>query len=128
MYKKEVPKLNRENFPTWQSMMKLHITSIGDTTWTSVETGYTSPTRTLSVEQLRERKEHNQAILEIASIRTYSEYKDINMRDTAKLMWDTLAIIYGGDTNVKRAKVESLRGKFDNMKMLENETIAQYCG
>ena len=42
-------------------------------------------------------------------------------------MWDTLAKIYGGDKNVKRSKVESLRGKFDDMRILESETIAQYC-
>ena len=50
MYKKEVPKLNRENFPAWQMLMKLHIIGIGDTAWTSVETSYTTPTKTLSVE------------------------------------------------------------------------------
>ena len=32
MYKKEVPKLNKENFPAWKSVMKLHIFGIGDTT------------------------------------------------------------------------------------------------
>ena len=42
-------------------------------------------------------------------------------------MWDKLATIYGGDKNFNIAKVESLRGKFDEMRMLESETIAQYC-
>ena len=34
--------------------------------------------------------------------------------------------IYGGDDNVKRSKVESLRGQFDQIKMKEDENIAQY--
>ena len=34
--------------------------------------------------------------------------------------------IYGGDDNVKRAKVESLRGQFDQMKMREDENVANY--
>ena len=38
-----------------------------------------------------------------------------------------LATIYRGDTNVKRAKTKSLRGKFDDMRMLDNENISQYC-
>ena len=42
-------------------------------------------------------------------------------------MWDTLPTIYGGDTNVNKAKSESLRGKFDSMRMLESENISQYC-
>ena len=66
-------------------------------------------------------------MLEIASALTYSEYEDIKNCGISKMMWDTLAIIYGGDANFKRAKDESLRGQFDDMKMLESETIAQYC-
>ena len=34
--------------------------------------------------------------------------------------------IYGGDKNVQRQKAESLRGKFDDMRMEEGENIAQY--
>ena len=59
-------------------------------------------------------------MLEIASTLTYLEYKDTKMCDTVKLMWDTLATIYGSNTNVLRAKAKSLRGKFDDMKILEN--------
>ena len=35
--------------------------------------------------------------------------------------------IYGGEDNVLRAKLESLRGKFDDMRMMEGESIVQYC-
>ena len=42
-------------------------------------------------------------------------------------MWIKLAKIYGGDTNVNRAKFESLRDKFDDMRMLESENMSQYC-
>ena len=41
-------------------------------------------------------------------------------------MWETLSNIYGGDDNFKRAKRESLRGKFDDMRMEEGENAAQY--
>ena len=41
-------------------------------------------------------------------------------------MWTKLKDIYGGDDNVRRAKVESLRGQFDQMKMREDENIAKY--
>ena len=40
-------------------------------------------------------------------------------------MWIKLKDIYGGDENVRRAKVESLRDQFDQMKMKEDENIAQ---
>ena len=41
-------------------------------------------------------------------------------------MWNKMKDIYGGDENVKRAKAESLRGQFDQIKMREDETIAKY--
>lgn len=45
---------------------------------------------------------------------------------TTKGMWDKLTQIYSGDLNVKRARVESLRGKFDDMRVKEGENIVQY--
>ena len=62
MYKKEVPKLNRETFSAWKSVMKLHISSIGDTTWNNIENTYLDPIGTLTTEKLKERKERNQAM------------------------------------------------------------------
>ena len=41
-------------------------------------------------------------------------------------MWEKLATIYGGDTNVNRAKAKNPRGKFDDMRMLESEIFSQY--
>ena len=52
--------------------MKLYITSIGDIPWTNVEHVYVDPIGTLTIEKLKERKEHNQAMLEIASAFSYS--------------------------------------------------------
>ena len=108
MYKKEVPKLNKEKFPAWKSLMKLHISGIGDTTWSSVENGYVDPTRTLTTTQIKEIKENNQAMLEIAYTLSYSIYEDVKDFLNANLMWTTLAKIYGGDTNANKAKSKSL--------------------
>ena len=64
-------------------------------------------------------------MLEIASaLRSYAKYDDIKGCDTTHKMWEILSTIYGGDDNVKRAKRESLRGKFDDMKMEEGENAA----
>ena len=63
-------------------------------------------------------------MLEIALALSYVEYDYIKGCSTAHQMWETLSNIYGGDDNVKRAKRESLRGKFDDMKMEEGENVA----
>lgn len=41
-------------------------------------------------------------------------------------MWHKLKTIYEGDENVLRTKSKSLRGKFDEIRMIEGENIAQY--
>lgn len=128
MYKKEVPKLNKENFPAWQSLMKLHLAGIGDSAKYYIENDYVSPVAPLTAEEMRAKQEHNQAMLEIASTLSYQKFEDTKDFTTTKDMWDTLAKIYGGNLYVLKAKAKSLRGKFDEMKMQEGGNIAQYCG
>ena len=65
-------------------------------------------------------------MLEIASTLSYAEFDDIKGCKYAFQMWEALSNIYGGDHNVQRAKRESLKGKFDEMRMEEGENIAQY--
>ena len=65
-------------------------------------------------------------MLEIASSLSYAEFDDIKSLDSVKKMQDALHTIYGGDNNVQRAKSESLRGKFDDIRMEEGENISQY--
>ena len=41
-------------------------------------------------------------------------------------MWDKLTLVHGEYENVLRAKEEILRGKYDEMKMKDVETIMRY--
>ena len=116
MSKREVPKMNKDNFAAWKSLMKLHLASIGDYAQTSITVDHVDPAGPLTRDDMNKKKEHNQAMLEIASALSYAKYDDIKGCSTAHQMWETLSNIYGGDDNVKRAKRESLRGKFDDMK------------
>ena len=126
MSKREVPKLNKDNFAAWKSLMKLHLGSIGDYAQTSIIVDHITPAGPFIAEDLRKNKEHNQAMLEISLTLSYAEYDDIKGCDTTHKMWTALSTIYGGDQNVQRAKRESLRGKFDDMKMEEGENASQY--
>ena len=105
--------------------MKLHLGGIGDHAQNCMTIEHVDPT-TPTANDMRKKKEHNQAMLEIASALSYAEFDDIEGLHNAKKMWDALKTIYGGEKNVQRAKSKSLRGKFDEMKMEEGETIAQY--
>ena len=103
-YKREIPRLNRNNFSAWQGLMRLHLASIGDSGLTHLDAEYVTPSGTLTVGDLAEKKTHNTMMIDIASALSYEEFDDIKDCKTAFAMWNKLKDIYGGDENVKRAK------------------------
>ena len=107
MAKREVPKLNKDNFFAWKSLMKLHLGSIGDYAKTSITVEHTDLVGPLFADDLNKRKEHNQAMSKIAFPLSYAKYDDIKGCDTACKMWKALSDIYGGDQNVQRQKEKS---------------------
>ena len=109
MSKRDVPKINRDNFLAWKILMNLHPGGLGNNAQSTIITKHIDPTGALTIDDLKKKKEHNKAMLEIASIVSYIEFDDIKSLYSAKKMWDDIHTIYGGDKNVLRAKVESLR-------------------
>ena len=105
-YKREIPKPNRDNFATWQGLMRLHLATISDQSCKYLYTEYKTPTRTLSVEDIAEKKNHNIMMIDIASTLSYAKFDEVKDCKTAHEMWTKLKYIYGGDDNVRRAKAE----------------------
>ena len=103
--------------------MKLHLVAVGDTGLKYLDEKYEEPSGTLSVNDIAEKKTHNNMMIDIASRLSYEEFDDIKDCQTAFEMWNKLVEIYGGDDNVRRAKAESLRGQFDQMRTRENENV-----
>lgn len=77
----------------------------------------------MSSDELKEKETHTTSMVALASTLSYSEYKDVEDLETSYEMWEKLKVVCGGDMHVLRAKVERLRGKFDEMKMQEGEEI-----
>ena len=77
MPKRESPKINRDNFVAWKSLMKLHLGSIGDHAQTTIIVEHVDPTGVPTIEDMKKKKEHNHAMLEIASSLSYAEFDDI---------------------------------------------------
>ena len=50
MYREEVPKLNKENFPTWKILMKLHLGGLGDYAQTTITTEHVEVVGALTAE------------------------------------------------------------------------------
>ena len=80
--------------------MELHLGRIGDHVQSYITVEHVDPNGTLTAEDMRKNKEHNQEMLEIASALSYAKFDDIKSLDSTKKMWDALKTIYGGDKNV----------------------------
>ena len=106
--------------------MKLHLATISDSGCKHLDEEYKTPTSTLSVGDFAEKKNYNIMMINIASTLIYDEFDEIKDYKTAFDMWNKLKEIYGGDENVRRAKAESLKGKFDQKRMTEDENVAKY--
>ena len=65
-------------------------------------------------------------MIDIAFAPSYAEFDEIKDCKNAYTTWNKIKEIYGGDGYVKRAKDESLRGQFDQIKMKEDENMANY--
>ena len=109
-YRREIPKLNRDNFAAQQGLMKLHLVTISDPGCKYLNTKYKNPIGTLSVEDIVEKKNHNIMIIDIAFALNYLEFDEVKICTIAHDMWIKLKSIYGGDDNLRREKAESLRG------------------
>ena len=70
-YKREIPRLNRDNFSAWQGLMKLHLAAVGDTGLKYLNKKYEEPPGTLSVNDIVEKKTHNNMMIDIASALSY---------------------------------------------------------
>ena len=106
--------------------MRLHLATISDLGCKYLDEEYKTPTGTLYVGDLAEKKNHNIMMIDIASALSYAEFDEVKDCKTTFDMWNGLKDIYGGDENVRRANAESLIGQFDQMRMREDYNVAKY--
>lgn len=107
--------------------MRLYLSRIRESTLNLLDNDYTPPpTGPLVVDQIREKHEHNSVMIKIAYSLSVVEFNDIKDCVNSKEMWDMITLIYGGDQHVQKDKVDSLREKYDEMRMKDEENITQY--
>lgn len=56
MSKREVPKINRDNFPTWKIMMKLYLGGLGDCAQSTITIEHIDPAGALTAKDLKMKK------------------------------------------------------------------------
>lgn len=121
--------MKKDYFLAWPHLMRLNLYGVGDFALYYLDNEYIEARRPITILQIiKEKKKHNQMMIDLTSSLSYVEFDDVKDCTTTKKMWDKLAQILEGDKNVLRDKAKSLRGKFDDMRIEEGEIISQYCG
>ncbi|XP_059066273.1 uncharacterized protein LOC131857603 [Cryptomeria japonica] len=121
------PIFNGTNYAFWSIKMKAYLNALGYDVWQSMVDGYTPPSTPLT-DIAGKRKSENNAKVEHALLCSLadSEFTKVMHCKSAKEIWNKLKGIYEGDKKVREAKVQSLRMKYESLKMKEDEDIAAY--
>jgi hypothetical protein len=96
--------------------------------WSIVETGWTKPEDAALelVPQKNTRLSNDKALHALCQVLSPSEFAKISNWESAKEAWQILETTYEGTKLVKSAKLQMLISKFEEIKMLEDETFGEF--
>ncbi|KAK6145936.1 hypothetical protein DH2020_019805 [Rehmannia glutinosa] len=125
-----IPVFRGENYDFWSIKMKTYFCA--QDLWDIVNNGYSIPNdiSTLSAVQKKELKENqqkdSQALLALQISLAAEYFPRIMGAKTAKEAWDKLQEEFQGNEKVRATRLQTLRRKFENLKMLDSETAKDY--
>jgi len=121
------PLFTGDNYAYWSVRMKCHLMDLGYKVWSTVETEYKVPDDVPINEGELELYEANaKALNAILSGLTESILVKVMQCKTSKHAWEKLKFVYEGAPKVKESKLHTYKRQFENLKMKEEEKIAEY--
>ncbi|CAM8949990.1 unnamed protein product [Rhodiola kirilowii] len=133
------PLLEGNKYGYWKVRMKAFLKSQDESVWEVVEKGWTHPVATdeegkvslLGKDEWTEVQKKAEAANSKAMNAIFSgidgkNFKMISTCETAKTAWDILRTAHEGTTKVKISRMETVTSKFENLRMQEDETIADF--
>jgi len=111
------------NYGYWEAHIRFFLKSID--CWKIVETGWTKPADATpeSVTDKNARLFNDKALHALCHVLSLSEFARISNIESSKEAWKILETTYEGTKLVKSAKLQMLICRFDEIKMLEDETF-----
>jgi len=121
------PVFDGTNFNYWKVRVTAYLQSLGTEVWGIVETGYAFPSATPTDPDEKKKYETNaKAVSTLLGCIYQSEFMKVMHYKSAKKIWDKIVTSYEGDDQVKRAKLQTLRVKYENLRMYNDESVANY--
>eukprot|EP00253_Pinus_taeda_P007620 PITA_07620 len=115
------------NFVYWKVRVTAYLQSLGTEVWDIIETGYTFPSATPTDPKEKRKYETNaKAVNTLLGCLSQSEFVKVMQYKSTKEIWDKIVLSYEGDDHVKRAKLQTLRIQYENIKMYNDESVANY--
>jgi len=118
--------LDETNYGYWKARMRFFLKSID--VWKIVETSWIKPgeTNEIIVIQTSSRLSNDKALHALCQALSPFEFERISNCEIAKDEWQILETTYEGTKLVKFAKLQMLISKFEEIKMLEEETFKEF--
>ncbi|CAM8997375.1 unnamed protein product [Rhodiola kirilowii] len=133
------PLLEGSNYATWKPVMRSFLKSLDEKAWRAVMRGWTEPmmnnlTREpvpkpealWTEEEDKASMGNSKAMNAIFSAVDENVMKLIINCEVAKEAWDILQTAFKGTDKVRNSRMQAVTTKFEEMKMKESETIAEY--
>jgi hypothetical protein len=122
-----VPAFDGTNYGYWKARMRFFLKSID--VWKIVETGWIKledAVDKIIVAQTNARLSNDKALHALCQALSPSEFARISNCESAKVAREILETIYKGTNLVIFAKLQMLISRFEEIKMLEDETFGEF--
>ncbi|CAM8997743.1 unnamed protein product [Rhodiola kirilowii] len=133
------PLLEGSNYATWKPVMRSFLKSLDEKAWRAVMRGWTEPMMNnltgepvpkpealWTEEEDKASMGNSKAMNAIFSAVDENVMKLIINCEVAKEAWDILQTAFEGTDKVRNSRMQAVTTKFEEMKMKECETIAEY--
>eukprot|EP00253_Pinus_taeda_P032899 PITA_32899 len=115
------------NFVYWKVIVTAYLQSLVTEVWDIIDIGYTFPSATPIDPAEKKKYETNaKAVNTLLGCLSQSEFVKVMQFKSAKEIWDKIVLSYEGDDQVKREKIQTLNIQYENLKMYNDESVANY--
>ncbi|KAI3444057.1 hypothetical protein Pfo_000722 [Paulownia fortunei] len=120
--------LEGSNYSYWKARMRAFIKSVDEKAWKSVVSGWQHPVAEdlWTILDNEFASCNSKALHAIFSIVDSSQFRLIVTCEIAKEAWDILQVAYEGTASVSLSKLQMLASRFEDLRMEDNETIADF--
>ena len=121
------PIFDGNNFVYWKVRVTAYLQSLDTEVWDIIATGYTFPSTAPTDPIEKKQFETNaKAVNTLLGCLSQSEFVKVMQHKTTKEIWDKIVLSYEGDEQVKRAKHQTLKIQYENLRMYNDESVANY--